>query len=154
MFIVLAFAGVVFLGAPYLPTLRQQGEAALDLLELQPGQTLLELGCGDGKILIAAAERGWQAVGIEINPILALVAWARTRRFGGRVRVRLGNFWHMRWPKSDGIFVFLVPHFMGDLDAKMRDYGGRLVSVAFTVPDTAAIRTKNGVYLYDYKKTD
>jgi SAM-dependent methyltransferase len=73
-----AFAAVIFFGAPYLPTLRPQIQAAFALLELKPGQTLLELGCGDGKVLVAAAEAGYKAVGIELNPILALVAWART----------------------------------------------------------------------------
>lgn len=148
--IVLAFGVVVFIGAPYLPTLGRQVTTALDLLDLKPGQTLLELGSGDGKILIAAAERGWNAVGIEINPFLAFLAWARTRRYGKRVRVRLGNFWRLRWPKNDGIFVFLVPHFMPDLDKRMRLQGGKIVSVAFVIPGKKPTRTKNGVHLYDY----
>lgn len=149
--LILAFGTVVFVGAPYLPTLRSQVEIALDLIDLKPGQTLLELGCGDGKVLVAAAERGWRTVGIEINPFLALVAWARTRRFGDMVQVRLGSFWREKWPESNGVFVFLVPRFMQRLDEKMYRYGGKLVSVAFTVPGKEPIAAKSSVYMYEYR---
>jgi len=149
--LVLAFGAVVFIGAPYLPTLKNQVTIALDCIDLQPGQMLLELGCGDGRVLAAAAERGWRAVGIEINPFLALIAWARTRRYGDLVQVKVGSFWRVQWPESDGVLVFLIPHFMQQLDEKMRGYGGRLVSIAFTVPEKTPVRVKNSVYLYDYE---
>jgi hypothetical protein len=75
LLVILAFQFVVlFLGAPYVPTLPKQREAALDLLKLKPGQTLIDLGCGDGAMLIAAAKRGINSVGYEINPLLALIA--------------------------------------------------------------------------------
>ena len=68
--ILLCFSGVLLVGAPYLPTLTPQVAAALELAALRPGETLLELGCGDGKVLIAAAQQGYRAVGYELNPIL------------------------------------------------------------------------------------
>ena len=46
--LVISFGFVVFVGPPYLPTLDKQVRTALDLLDLKKGQTLLELGCGDG----------------------------------------------------------------------------------------------------------
>lgn len=150
--LILTFGAVVFVGAPYLPTLRSQVEIALDLIDLDPGQTLLELGCGDGKVLVAAAERGWRTVGIEINPFLALIAWVRTRRYHGLVQVKVGNFWRIKWPESDGVFVFLIPHFMQRLDQKMQHYGGKLVSIAFTISGRKPKRIKNSVYLYEYVK--
>src|SRR5688572_25475247 len=94
------FAGVLLFGAPYLPTLRPQVKAALELAELRKGETLLELGCGDGKVLIAAARQGIKAVGYELNPLLALLAWLRTRRYGGNVKVVWGNFWREDWPPA------------------------------------------------------
>ena len=41
--VILCFCAVILFGAPYLPTLSKQKEAALDLLDLKKGQTLLEL---------------------------------------------------------------------------------------------------------------
>jgi hypothetical protein len=76
----ICFAGVILFGAPYLPTLKPQIHAALELANLRPGQTLIELGCGDGRVLIAAAHTGIKSIGYELNPLLALIAWIRTIR--------------------------------------------------------------------------
>lgn len=148
--LILMFGLVVFVGAPYLPTMTPQIEAAFDLLGLHSGNTLLELGCGDGKVLLLAASKGYKAVGIELNPILVLIAWARTRRYRETVQVRWGNFWHMTWPTSDGVFVFLINKFMPKLDKRMEKRGGKLVSVAFSVPGRVPNAEKSGVFLYDY----
>ncbi len=148
----LFFGVVVFFGAPYLPTLSPQITTALDLLNLKPGQTLLELGCGDGKVLLVAARRGYNAVGIELNPILASIAWLRTRRYRGQVRVVWGNYWLKEWPMSDGVYTFLIDRFMVKLDQRMQHYGGKLVSVAFQVPGRRHSAKGHGVYLYDYGK--
>jgi ribosomal protein L11 methylase PrmA len=68
--LVILFGFVVAFGAPYLPTLRPQITMALDMLDLKKGQTLLELGSGDGRVMMAAAERGWNVIGYELNPLL------------------------------------------------------------------------------------
>src|SRR5438105_4258164 len=110
--ILLCFAVVVLFGAPYLPTLKPQVKTALELADLKPGQTLLELGCGDGRVLIAAAKRGCNAVGYELNPIMAAFCWLRTRRYRRQIRVVWGDFWQKTWPPADAIFTFLLPKFM------------------------------------------
>ncbi len=155
MFIVflLCFAFVILFGAPFLPTLKPQIGAALDLLDLQPGQTMLELGCGDGRVLIAAAQRGVNAVGYELNPILAGISWLRTRTYGKRVKVVWGDYWHAEWPKAEGVFGFILTRFMGKLDKKIMQYPYRPVKVAsfaFEIPDKKPANVKQGVFLYKY----
>lgn len=145
------FTIVIFFGAPYLPTLNPQVKAAFALLQLKPGQTLLELGCGDGKVLLAAAQAGYTAVGIELNPLLALIAWVRTRKYPRQVRVIWGNYWRMKWPEADGVFVFLLDRYMPKLDARMQEYRRPLASVTFTVPGRPSAAQKDGVFLYDYR---
>lgn len=151
--VLFCFSFVLLVGAPYVPTLRPQVETALELVNLKPGQTLLELGCGDGKVLIAAAQTGVHAVGYELNPFLALVAWLRTRRFKGSVTVVWGNFWTKSWPPAEGIFTFLHPRFMKKLDKKIVQSNlqhVKLVSFAFEVPDRKPTARKNGILLYEY----
>lgn len=148
------FGGVLLVGAPYLPTLTPQVAAALELAELKPGQTMLELGCGDGKVLIAAARHGINVVGYELNPLLAAAAWLRTRRYRRRVRVIWGDFWRRPWPEADVIFVFLLPRLMAKLDKKIMQYDHRpvkLLSFAFTVPSKRPAAVRQGVYLYTYR---
>lgn len=148
------FGFVVFFGAPYLPTLTPQVEAAFELLDLKAGQTLLELGCGDGKVLIAAAERGIAVVGYELNPLLALICWLRTRRYGGLVSVRVANFWWADWPRADAIYGFILPRLMVKLDTKItreKRHPLKVVSFAFVIPGKKPAAEREGVYLYRYK---
>lgn len=153
--IALCFGGVLLFGAPYLPTLKPQVAAALDLADLKPGELLLELGCGDGKVLIAAAQRDVRVIGYELNPILACIAWARTRRYRGLVTVVWGSFWSKPWPvDTAAIFVFLYPTFMERLDrtiiATHFTHTVKLVSFAFSVPNKEVVAEKQGVMLYHY----
>lgn len=149
--LVLAFGGVLLRGAPYLPTLNTQAKAALELLQLRPGQTLLELGSGDGKVLMVAAKSGLNAVGIELNPLLVLVSRLRTWRYRKQVRIIWGDFWSVRWPECDGVFTFLLDRYMPKLDAKMSQMKKPLASFAFQVPGRKPAAEMAGVYLYMYK---
>jgi SAM-dependent methyltransferase len=148
--LVVTFGGVILRGAPYLPTLDAQAKAALDLLDLKPGQTLLELGSGDGKVLVTAARAGLNVVGIELNPILVVVSWLRTRRYRKQVRIIWGDFWLKDWPECDAVFAFLLNQFMPKLDKRMRVVRKPLVSFAFQIPDRKADSEKAGVFLYHY----
>lgn len=152
--LVVAFGGVLLVGAPYLPTLQPQIEAALELAGLRPGDRLLELGCGDGRVILAAARRGIAVTGYELNPLLALIAWLRTRRYRQHVRIIWGNFWRKPWPPASAVFVFLLDSYMPKLDNKMSHYPHKpvkLVSFAFQIPGKRAKAETAGVYLYQYE---
>ena len=147
------FAGVLLVGAPYLPTLTPQVKAALQLADLKPGQILLELGCGDGKVVLAAAKQGLTVVGYELNPLLAGVAWLRTRRYRHLVTIKCQNFWQGSWPPADAIFVFLLPKYMIKLDKKIiQEYkhNVKVVSFAFMIPTKTVTTELDGVFLYKY----
>ncbi len=149
------FSFVLLFGAPYLPTLKPQVTAALDMLNLQPGQTLLELGCGDGIVVLAAAQRGLKVVGYELNPLVAFIAWLRTWRYhkNGQVKIVWGNFWRQTWPPADGIFTFLLQKYTAQLDTKITQYPYRpvkLVSFAFSIVGRKPSRNERGLYLYEY----
>lgn len=151
--LLLCFGGVLLFGAPYLPTLTPQVQAALKLSALKQGERLLELGCGDGKVLVAAARAGAYATGYELNPILACVAWIRTRKYRHNVRVVWGDFWRVDWPPADVIFVFLLPKYMQKLDTKIVQDASkpvRLVSFAFTIKSRKPTKILHDVYRYDY----
>lgn len=158
-FVAACFALVVFVGPPYLPTLQPQVKASLDLLDIKPGQTMLELGCGDGKLLVAAAQRGWYVIGIELNPILVLVCKLRTWRYRKQVRVVLGNYWDTRlWGRPGevrAIFGFVLPRYMTKLDHLIESWrqghNVKLASFAFAIPHKKIAKQQQGVYLYDYR---
>src|SRR3990167_4404984 len=136
--LILAYGFVIPFGAPFLPTMKKDREAALDLLDLKPGQLFIDLGSGDGSLLMLAAQKGLRAEGYEINPFLWLYSWLRTRRYGRRVKVRLKSFWRADLNEADGVFVFLITKHMKRL-AKLINLrsGGKplkIVSHAFKIP--------------------
>jgi 16S rRNA A1518/A1519 N6-dimethyltransferase RsmA/KsgA/DIM1 with predicted DNA glycosylase/AP lyase activity len=153
VFLVMCFSVVLLFGAPYLPTLSKQKETALDLLDLRPGQTLLELGSGDGRVLLAAAKRGIKTVGIELNPILFVISLIVTFRYRKDVKIIWGNFWSKKWPETDGIFVFLLDKYMPKLDKRIKT-GQRkptkVASFAFEITGKKPTKEKDGVFLYGY----
>lgn len=150
----LAFGLVLVVGAPYLPTLKKPRKQALELLDLKPGQTLYELGCGDGTLLIEAAKQGLNVVGYELNPLLAFLCWLRSRKYKKQVRVVCGNFWKADLSKADGIYVFLLDRFMPRLDEKIKstktNKSIKLVSNAFKVPGRKAVKQGGSMFLYVY----
>ncbi len=153
--IILCFGIVLLFGAPYLPTLKKQQFDALDLLDLQPGQTLIELGSGDGRMLRAAAERGIKAVGYELNPILVIISYIVCFKYRRTISIHWGNFWHKTWPVTDGIYVFLLQKYMLQLDTKItQQYAGKnvkVVSYAFQIPGKKVTKQKEALFLYSYK---
>ena len=152
--VILLFGLVLLFGAPYLPTLRPQIDAAFKLLDLKNGEHLLELGCGDGRVLIAAAQRGYRVTGYELNPLLVALCRIRTWKYRKQVRVVWGNFCAKKLPSADGIFVFLLPKYMNKLDKKITQEFGKpvkLVSYAFSIEDQKATQEDSGLYLYTYK---
>lgn len=151
--LVMLFGSVVFFGAPYLPTLKRGTNEALDLLDLKAGQKLVELGSGDGRVLRAAAARGINGIGYEINPILVLYSRLRCLRQRKLITIHWGNYWRQSLPACDGVYVFLFKTYMSKLDKKItKEARGplRLVSFAFTIPGKKPLKQKNGLFLYRY----
>ncbi len=136
-----------------MPTLGSQVQPLVDALELKPGQVLLDLGCGEGRLLKAAAKRGIRGVGYEINPWLYAAARINCWRYRRLVSIKLGNYWHAQWPKADGIFVFLIDRYMPKLDRELKrriTSPTRLVSFAFAIPDKKPAVRGTNFYIYEY----
>ena len=151
---IFSFGFVLLFGAPYLPTMKKQVKAAIKLAGLKPGQTILELGSGDGRVLIAAAQAGLNAVGYELNPLLFLYSYVRTRRYHKQIKVVFGNFWHQSWPKCDAIYVFLLPRLMSKLDRKIRAEGLAkviVISFAFKFSELTPVNEEQGIFAYRLK---
>jgi hypothetical protein len=153
-FVILCFGFVVCFGPPYVPTLTEQVNVALDLVDLKKGDTLLELGSGDGKVLLAAARRGWKAVGFELNPLLVIYSRIRLWKYRKHVKIIWGNYWQTRkWPPADGIFTFMIGRQMPRLHRTIEVWHQkpvRLASFAFAIPTLQPTTFRRGVYLYEY----
>lgn len=149
--VVLLFSFVVLFGAPYVPTLRDNMMAAFDLLDLRPGETLIEVGSGDGRMLLEAARRGYHAVGYELNPLLVILSRWRTRKYTDKVQIIWGNAFKKQWPEAQGVYVFGVAFIMPKLYKKITqeiDHPIKVVSFGFEFADIQKSATKKGMHLY------
>lgn len=154
LILIFCFGFVLLFGAPYLPTLTKQLEAAIKLAELDESQTMIELGCGDGRVILAFAKKGVRVVGYELNPILYMICKLRLWRYGDKAQVIYGNFWNKDWPQADVVFTFLLDRYMSRLDDRLNSYEHKpvkLISYAFKIPNKKPKKSKNGVFMYIYK---
>lgn len=150
--IIILFCGIVFFGAPFVPTKKMQIQVALDLLNLKKGDLLYDLGAGDGRIALTAAKRGIRIVGYELNIFLVLLARFRTRKYRNLVNIRWQNYWNADFSRCDGIYIFSSAAYINRLDKKLRQTKNslRLASYAFKIPGKKIVEQKDGVYLYVY----
>lgn len=152
--VLLAFALGALYGAPYLRTHAAQAETALDLLALKPGQTVIDLGSGDGAVLAAAARRGLRGIGYEINPLLYVWSRVTTWRYREQVKIYLANYWRVPLPPADAVFVFLIGRYMDKLEAKLERELARpaqVTSYAFTFAGRSPQAERDGVVLYRFE---
>jgi hypothetical protein len=153
LIVILLFGFVILFGAPYLPTLSKQQATALSLLELKPGQRLVELGSGDGRMLIAAAKRGIHSIGYELNPLLVLYSKVASFKYRKLITIKWGNFWSTPIPECDGLYVFLLDKYMPKLHKKITQEitsSVNVVSYAFRFPEKKHITEVGGMYLYKF----
>jgi hypothetical protein len=151
--VALAFWLATWLGAPYLPTRRKQIRTALKLLDLKSGQTVIDLGSGDGSFLLTAAKQGVKGIGYEINPLLWAISKARTLKYRRLVKIHLSNYWQAGLPPADAIYVFLISRYMSKLDVKLQAEIKRPTKVAsysFEIPGRKPLKKSDGVWLYQY----
>ena len=128
-------------GLPSRPTHPDRIRAALRLADLKPGDTLYDLGSGDGRVLvIAAKEFGARSVGVEIGPAQRLVSRVAALYNGvrDRVRVEAGNFYRSDVSKADVVFIYATSteaaKLASHLDKQMKP-GSRVVSISADFPE-------------------
>ena len=151
--------GVLFGGAPFVPTRRAWIEQALTLSRLGKNDVIVDLGSGNGAVLALALERGAKyAVGYEINPGLAL--WSRLvlRRFKGRFSIRTTDFFRSDLPidttviymfQTSGVMRRITPYLLSQkphLQCKKL----RVVCFGFAIPGERVVRTSGGMNLYEF----
>ena len=92
---------------------------------------LVDLGSGDGRIVFAAAQRGFQATGVELNAVLVLYSkFATLKNWTSKSKneeltlhrptFKRADFWNINMTEYDIIVVFGVQEMMKDLASKLR----------------------------------
>ncbi|KAE8907570.1 hypothetical protein PF005_g2180 [Phytophthora fragariae] len=145
--------------APFTPSGDGVLDHALDLLALTPDDVLFDLGCGDARILVHAAEKtGARCIGVEYNEDLVKRARARVEEHGVQtlVEVRHGDALEVDLTPATALFLYLVPQGIKMLLPKLeeaRRLHVRIVTYVFSIPGWKPDDERNykgtKVYLYN-----
>ena len=145
------------LDVPYAATRSEVVDAMIEMAEVEAGDRVVDLGTGDGRILIAAAREGARGIGVDIDPAMIGQAQARARQEGvaDRVEFRVADLFETPLAEADVVTLFLLPEvnlrLRPRLLAELRP-GARIVSHAFDMgewrPDRAARVGGARVYLW------
>lgn len=125
---------------PYVPTPPEVVEGMLDMAGLKAGERLIDLGSGDGRIPRAAARRGANALGVEIDAGLVARARSLARLEGLEEHARFvrDDLFTVSLRDADVVTLYLLPDVNERLKPKILNEmkpGARVVSHAFDMGD-------------------
>ncbi len=129
--------GRLDLDVPYAGTRPAVVDRMLEAARVGPSDHVIDLGTGDGRILIAAArDRGARGLGVDIDPVLIGEAQENARRAGvaDRVRFRVENLFETPLSDATVVTLFLLPEVNLRLRPRLLSQlrpGSRIVSHAF-----------------------
>ena len=117
--LLLTFAYGAVRGAPYVPTWGSDVNRFLKRVGNIHSKKVYDLGCGDGRLVVAAARRGADAVGYEVSCIPYILARIRVLFASARsVHIRFRDFWFEDISDADVVYVFLMQKVYPKLKAK------------------------------------
>jgi SAM-dependent methyltransferase len=130
----------------YLPTPGDVVDEMLALADVRRADVVYDLGCGDGRIVVAAAQRGCRAVGVDIDPIR--VKQSRDNiaknRLEGLVRIERQDLFQTDLRPATVVTLYLSPQYNERLIPQLETLkpGSRIVSHQFEIrgvkPDKVA----------------
>jgi protein-L-isoaspartate O-methyltransferase len=147
--------------APYVNSPTRVVDRMLELASIRPGETVYDLGCGDGRILIAAVQRFQaKAIGIEISPKIVAEARSRLKKagIGDQAQVIQGDLLQADLTGADVVTIYLATSLNQELRPRLEKFlkpGARVVSHDYAIPGwkptqvvQAEGRQKHAIYLY------
>ncbi len=150
--------------APYVNSPQVVVDKMLQMAHLKTGETLYDLGCGDGRILITAAEQfRVKAVGVEISPREAKKATEEVKkhRLQASVRIIQGNMLQQDLSPADVVTLYLTTSANESIRPNLERYlknNARVVSYDYPIPGWRPVNqsetgpnqwgTTHTIYLY------
>lgn len=131
------------LDVPYVPTPDNVVQKMLEVTDVKPSDYVIDLGSGDGRIVIAAAERGANGHGIDLDPERIEEARQNAENAGVDDRILFieGNLFETDFSEASVITMYLLPSVNKKLRPELLDKmqpGTRIVSHSFDMGDWKA----------------
>lgn len=128
----------IFFLVPYVPTANRVVKKMISAAKLKPRETVYDLGCGDGRLLLAAEKKAHtKGIGFEIAPLVYLLALLRKWIASSHMQIRFQSLYCANLRKANVIFCYLLPNVMPRLAIKIKKEcrrGTRIISNTFHIP--------------------
>lgn len=129
----------------WVPTCQDLVDNMLNMAQVTPKDYVIDLGSGDGRLVITAAKRGARALGIEYNPDMVAFSkrLAAKEGFAEKVKFVQGDIFESDFSQATVITMFLMPEINLKLRPRILDLkpGTRIVSNSFNMGDWAPDET-------------
>lgn len=146
--------------APFVASSPRAIDRMLEMANIKTGETVYDLGAGDGRVLVAAVEKYHaKAVGVEISHKLVVAANARMEREGITDHVRMieGDLFQTDLTSADVVMLYLDSASNKKLQPRLEKFlraGARVVSKDYPVPGWRPTKIDKGeghgtVYYYE-----
>ncbi|XP_033210097.1 ATP synthase subunit C lysine N-methyltransferase [Belonocnema kinseyi] len=130
---------------PYVPATTKQVDNIINALSGRKG-TLIDLGSGDGRIVLAAAKTGFRAYGVELNPFLVAYSkmTALTQGLSSNASFFRGDLWKCNLANYSNVVIFGVSQMMTELESKFRfelETNTFIIACRFPLPNSKPLAT-------------
>lgn len=140
------------IGAPWLPLRRRDLPDAFALVDITSADTVIDLGSGDGRLLVEAAKRGASVIGYELNPFLVWFSRRKLARFGSRAVIHRRDLLSADVSKVNVILFLVITSIMPAVAKKLINEcrpGTTIISFAFELPGLQSSAAKGIAFRYD-----
>lgn len=108
--------------APYVPTKMDKIKEVLKLAGIKKGKKFYELGSGDGRVVLEAAELGAHSVGIEQSWLRVLYSKLKSasQTTSGKAKFFHGNIFSKTYSDADIVYIYLLHKGVSKLEEKLK----------------------------------
>jgi len=141
-------------GAFYYPSAPDRIKTIFDNIKISKKDTVVDLGSGDGRILIAAAKKGAKAIGYEMNLSVAHRSRQKIKNLNlsNLITIKTKNFWHADLSSATVICVYQFPKYIARLEKilKKSPHPVTVISNDYPFPNQKPYLIENRIYFYKF----
>jgi 16S rRNA A1518/A1519 N6-dimethyltransferase RsmA/KsgA/DIM1 with predicted DNA glycosylase/AP lyase activity len=155
--VIILFLGIIYYlqGPPFVASDDETTKEIVALVRKYKGKRVIDIGSGDGKLVIALAKAGYDAYGVELNPWLVFKSKQKIRQLQlNNAHIMWGNFWTYDLSAYDTVVLYCIKHIMHRLGQKMDKELPKTATIItnfFIFPNWKPVEQKDRAVVYKKK---
>lgn len=141
-------------GAFYYPTTPENIKTIFKHIHPQPNDTLIDLGSGDGRIIIAAAQHGIKSIGYELDPLLIHQSRQKIKslNLSHLAKIKAKNFWKADFNQANIICIYQFPQYIKKLEKTFKQipHPVTVITNSYPFPNQKPYLIKDKIYFYKF----